>query len=91
MSRDPDRSCIPPSVLTIPMFQLFYQSCLPQFHHSNLCYSNSILSTSPHLICHSRMLLSLDFPRDDEVLEPSGIQANFCWYLLEHSGVTTSG
>jgi hypothetical protein len=24
---------------------------------------------------HSRMLLSLDFPRDGEVLEPSGIQA----------------
>jgi len=24
---------------------------------------------------HSRMFLSLDFPRDGEVLEPSGIQA----------------
>src|SRR5262249_37898598 len=29
----------------------------------------------PLRVRHSRMLLSLDFPRDGEVLEPSGIQA----------------
>src|SRR5262249_61542194 len=35
---------------------------------------------STHLrVRHSRMLLSLDFPRDGEVLEPSGIQARPNW------------
>jgi len=38
------------------------------------------------------MLLSLDFPRDGEVLEPSGIQARpELAPRLKHSGVTPSG
>ena len=31
-------------------------------------------SSQTRKVCHSRMLLFLDFPRDDEVLVPSGIQ-----------------
>ena len=33
--------------------------------------------SGPLAIHHSRMLLSLDFPRAGEVLEPSGIQTKF--------------
>jgi hypothetical protein len=61
-------------MMTIPVLQ---HAALPIFHnspHSNHPYSNNpfFLLASPH-IRHSRMLLSLDFPRDGEVLEPSGI------------------
>jgi hypothetical protein len=44
------------------------------------------------VVRHSRMFLSLDFPQDGEVLEPSGIQARpELDPRLKHSGVTRLG
>jgi hypothetical protein len=50
---------------------MLQHSTIPGPHNSTIRVSSTPTFHFYH-ICHFRMLLSLDFPRDDEVLEPSG-------------------